>query len=133
MRRQQRPAVPAPRPPARCGRTSSATRPSSSSPSCPSPPARSTPQATAAAIYRRTVFRSTARAAPPSGAEPASLSSMPSLIKSVSYDAAEALALARFWAAVLGSDVDEDSSADTAFVEGRRLAGVTGAAVLVPA
>jgi Glyoxalase-like domain len=58
---------------------------------------------------------------------------MPSLIKSVSYDAAEALALARFWAAVLGSDVDEDSSADTAFVEGRRLAGVTGAAVLVPA
>jgi hypothetical protein len=58
---------------------------------------------------------------------------MPSLIKSVSYDAAEALALASFWAAVLGSDVDEDSSADTAFVEGRRLAGVTGAAVLVPA
>jgi hypothetical protein len=58
---------------------------------------------------------------------------MPSLIKSVSFDAAEALALGRLWAAVLGSDVDEDSAADTAFVEGRCLAGVTGAAVLVPA
>jgi len=46
------------------------------------------------------------------------------LIKSVSFDAAEA---------VLGSDMDEDSTADTAFVEGRCLAGVTGAAVLVPA
>jgi hypothetical protein len=55
------------------------------------------------------------------------------LIKSVSFDAAEALALGRLWAAVLGSDVDEDSAADTAFAEGRCLAGVTGAAVLVPA
>jgi Glyoxalase-like domain len=42
---------------------------------------------------------------------------MPSLIKSVSFDAADALALARFWAAVLGSDVDEDSTPDKAFVE----------------
>ena len=42
---------------------------------------------------------------------------MPSVIKSVSFDAADALALARFWAAVLGSDVDEDSTADKAFVE----------------
>jgi hypothetical protein len=58
---------------------------------------------------------------------------MPSLVKSVSFDAAEALALARFWAAVPGSDVDENSTADTAFAEGRCLAGVTGAAVLVPA
>ena len=32
-------------------------------------------------------------------------------------DAAGALALARFWAAVLGSDVDEDSTAEKAFVE----------------
>ena len=32
-------------------------------------------------------------------------------------DAADALALARFWAAVFGSDVDEDSTADKAFVE----------------
>ena len=42
---------------------------------------------------------------------------MPAVIKSVSFDAADALALARFWAAVFGSDVDEDSTADKAFVE----------------
>ena len=42
---------------------------------------------------------------------------MPSVIKSVSFDAADALALARFWAAVFGSDVDEDSPAAKAFVE----------------
>ncbi len=42
---------------------------------------------------------------------------MPSVIKSVSFDAADALALARFWAAVFGSDVDEDSATDKAFVE----------------
>jgi Glyoxalase-like domain len=42
---------------------------------------------------------------------------MASVIKSVSFDAANALNLARFWAAVLGSDVDEDSTPDKAFVE----------------
>jgi len=42
---------------------------------------------------------------------------MASVIKSVSFDAADALALATFWAAALGSDVDEDSTADKAFVE----------------
>lgn len=42
---------------------------------------------------------------------------MPSVIKSVSFDAVDALALARFWAAVFGSDVDEDSTPDKAFVE----------------
>jgi hypothetical protein len=42
---------------------------------------------------------------------------MPAVIKSVSFDAADALVLARFWAAVFGSDVDEDSTADKAFVE----------------
>jgi hypothetical protein len=35
----------------------------------------------------------------------------------VSFDAADALTLARFWAAALGSDVDEDSTAGKAFVE----------------
>jgi hypothetical protein len=40
-----------------------------------------------------------------------------SLIKTVTFDAADALGLARFWAAALGSDVDEDSTADKAFVE----------------
>jgi catechol 2,3-dioxygenase-like lactoylglutathione lyase family enzyme len=38
-------------------------------------------------------------------------------IKALTFDAADALALARFWAAVLGSDVDEDSTPDKAFVE----------------
>ena len=43
---------------------------------------------------------------------------MPSVTKSVSFDAAaDALALAGFWAAVFGSDVDEDSTAEKAFVE----------------
>ena len=42
---------------------------------------------------------------------------MPSVIKSVSFDAVDALALARFWAAALGSDVDEDSTGGKAFVE----------------
>ncbi len=42
---------------------------------------------------------------------------MPSVIKSVTFDAANALALARFWAAVFGSDVDEDATADRAYLE----------------
>lgn len=42
---------------------------------------------------------------------------MPSVIKSVSFDAVDALALARFWAAVFGSDVDEASTTGKAFVE----------------
>jgi hypothetical protein len=42
---------------------------------------------------------------------------MASVIKSVSFDAADALALATFWAAAFGSDVDEESTADKAFVE----------------
>jgi Glyoxalase-like domain len=42
---------------------------------------------------------------------------MPSVIKNVTFDAADALALARFWAAVFGSDVDEDSTPGKAFVE----------------
>src|ERR1051326_510322 len=42
---------------------------------------------------------------------------MGSVIKSVSFDAADALALARFWAAALGSDLDADSTVDKAVVE----------------
>jgi hypothetical protein len=42
---------------------------------------------------------------------------MPSVIKSVSFDAAGPVALARFWAAVFGPDVDEDSTPGKAFVE----------------
>jgi hypothetical protein len=42
---------------------------------------------------------------------------MASVIKTVSFDAADARALATFWAAALGSDVDEASTAEKAFVE----------------
>lgn len=42
---------------------------------------------------------------------------MATVIKSVSFDAADARALATFWAAVFGSDVDEDSTPEKAFVE----------------
>jgi hypothetical protein len=42
---------------------------------------------------------------------------MPSVIKSVSFDAGDALVLASFWAAVFGSDVDEESTSGKAFVE----------------
>jgi hypothetical protein len=42
---------------------------------------------------------------------------MASYIKSVSFDCPDALCTARFWAAALGSDVDEDSTEAKAFVE----------------
>ena len=42
---------------------------------------------------------------------------MPSVIKTVTFDAADAPALARFWAAVFGSDVDEDSTTEKAYLE----------------
>jgi hypothetical protein len=42
---------------------------------------------------------------------------MASLIKSVTFDCVDALVLARFWAAALGSDVDEESTSDRAYVE----------------
>ena len=42
---------------------------------------------------------------------------MPSVIKTVTFDAADALALAGFWAAVFGSDVEEESTAEKAFLE----------------
>jgi hypothetical protein len=40
-----------------------------------------------------------------------------SFVKSVTFDAADAVRLATFWAAALGADVDEDSTPDKAFVE----------------
>jgi predicted enzyme related to lactoylglutathione lyase len=42
---------------------------------------------------------------------------MPSVIKTVTWDCADALSAARFWAAALGSDVEEDSTQAKAFVE----------------
>jgi hypothetical protein len=38
-------------------------------------------------------------------------------VKALTFDCGDALAQARFWAAVLGSDVDEDSTPEKAFVE----------------
>jgi hypothetical protein len=42
---------------------------------------------------------------------------MAALIKAVTFDCADALVLARFWAAALGTDVDEDATAERAYVE----------------
>ena len=42
---------------------------------------------------------------------------MTSFIKSVTFDCHEPLVVAQFWAAALGSDVDEDSTPERAWVE----------------
>jgi predicted enzyme related to lactoylglutathione lyase len=42
---------------------------------------------------------------------------MVSFVKSVTFDCADPLGLAAFWAAALGSDVDEDSTTERAWVE----------------
>ena len=42
---------------------------------------------------------------------------MASVIKAVTWDCVDAIRLATFWAAVLGSNVDEDSTPEKAFVE----------------
>ena len=42
---------------------------------------------------------------------------MTSFVKNVTFDCDDALRVARFWAAVLGSDIDEDSTPDRAYVE----------------
>ncbi len=42
---------------------------------------------------------------------------MVSFIKSVTFDCADPLAVATFWAAALGSNVDEDSTSEKAWVE----------------
>jgi hypothetical protein len=47
----------------------------------------------------------------------ATVAVVPSLVKAVTFDCGDALALARFWAAALGSDVDEDSTIEKAYVE----------------
>jgi hypothetical protein len=42
---------------------------------------------------------------------------MPSFIKNLTVDCDDAMRVARFWAAALGSDVDEDSTPQRAYVE----------------
>ena len=51
------------------------------------------------------------------GARPYGERMTSSYIKSVTVDCDDPLAVAAFWAAALGSDVDEDSTAERAFVE----------------
>jgi len=38
-------------------------------------------------------------------------------IKSVTFDCADAMVVGRFWAAALGTDLDEDSTSEKAYVE----------------
>ena len=42
---------------------------------------------------------------------------VPAFIKNLTFDCSDALSAATFWAAVLGSTVEEDSTADKAYVE----------------
>ena len=42
---------------------------------------------------------------------------MAAYIKTVTFDCADALVVARFWAAALHTDVEDDSTSDRAFVE----------------
>ena len=42
---------------------------------------------------------------------------MPSFVKSVTFDCSSPMLVAAFWAAALGSNVDEDSTDDRAWVE----------------
>jgi catechol 2,3-dioxygenase-like lactoylglutathione lyase family enzyme len=42
---------------------------------------------------------------------------VPSFVKSVTFDCQDPLRVAAFWAGALGSDVDEDSTPDRAWVE----------------
>jgi len=48
---------------------------------------------------------------------------MPAFIKSVTFDCADALRLAQFWAETLGSNVDEAATRDKAFVEAAQWGG----------
>lgn len=42
---------------------------------------------------------------------------MPVYIKTVTFDCADALVVARFWASALGTDVDDESTSERAYVE----------------
>jgi hypothetical protein len=42
---------------------------------------------------------------------------VPTYVKSVTFDCADALVVARFWAAALGGELDEDATAGKAYVE----------------
>ncbi len=67
------------------------------------------------------------------GRAPAGIwSRMVTFVKTVTFDCVDALRLAGFWAAALGSDVDEDSTPEKAFVEAPGWGGVNMWFVVVP-
>jgi hypothetical protein len=45
------------------------------------------------------------------------VTAVPTFIKSLTFDCGDALVVATFWASVLGSNVDEESTSDKAYVE----------------
>lgn len=51
------------------------------------------------------------------------MTAMASFIKSVTFDCRDALVAGRFWAAALGSNLDEDATAWKAYVEAPAWAG----------
>lgn len=59
-------------------------------------------------------------------------SGMATFVKSVPFDCGDAMRLARFWAAALGSNVDEDSTSGKAFVEAAGWGGPNMWFVAVP-
>lgn len=59
-------------------------------------------------------------------------SRMAMFIKSVTFDCRDAMGLAQFWAAALGSDVDGDSTSEKAFVEASGWGGPNMWFVAVP-
>ena len=48
---------------------------------------------------------------------PAYRAAMSTFVKSVTFDCSDALVVARFWAAALGGELDEDSTSEKAYVE----------------
>ena len=50
---------------------------------------------------------------------------MTAFVKNLTFDCVDALRMARFWAAALGSDVDEDSTPERAYVEAPAWGGPT--------
>ena len=42
---------------------------------------------------------------------------MPTYLKTITFDCTDALVAARFWAATLGTDIDDESTPDRAYVE----------------
>ena len=55
---------------------------------------------------------------------------MTAFIKNLTFDCEDALVVARFWAAGVGSNVDEDSTSERAFVEATNWGGQTSGSMV---